>query len=118
MKKYLFSVFVFALSVCNVYALGSLQCTYTESTFCTSMTRGKYCCPNGTYQTSYSCPSGWSLSGTYCSRADRTLSDSTGTYVQSYSGCNATSKRTECCTVHASLPSGTSSADCSYCMIM
>ena len=50
---------------------------------------GYCCCNSGTSHSEYYCDSGYTLSGTTCSRADTTGSDETGTYVISYGTCDA-----------------------------
>ncbi len=50
----------------------------------------KYACPNG--NTSLYCPTGWTLSGSTCSRSNTTSSDSTGNYKMEYTSCSASTK--------------------------
>ncbi len=47
----------------------------------------KYCCETG--ETELRCPSGWTRSGSTCSRSATTSSDSTGSYKVTYTSCTA-----------------------------
>jgi len=61
----------------------------TASDVCNSnLLNAVYACPSG--ETKKTCPSGWSLSGSTCSRSATTGSDSTGTYEMTYTSCAAT----------------------------
>lgn len=75
------------------------SCT-SQNEFPSVCTQGQYCCPNNNYKLTYSCPSGWSLSETTCSRNSTTGSDDTGYYTQEYGSCTATSSQQTCCTVN------------------
>ena len=76
---------------------------YTVTDFNTECTSGS-CCPNGNYMLKYSCPSGWTLSGTTCVRSGSTTgSDSTGTYKLTYGSCDAVSRQEGCCTKKAGI---------------
>ena len=60
-----------------------------------SISSGYCCCLNGS-STTYSCPSGWTVSGTTCVRSDTAGNDSTGSYVISYGTCDATPSPIDC----------------------
>lgn len=49
-----------------------------------------YCCKSGTAKT---CPSGWTASGSTCTRASTTGSDTYGYYTQTYGTCDATEEQ-------------------------
>lgn len=49
-----------------------------------------YCCKSGTAKT---CPFGWTASGSTCTRASTTGSDTYGYYTQTYGTCAATKKQ-------------------------
>lgn len=84
----------------QTYAAQVTSC-YTVTDFNNECTSGS-CCPDGNYMLEYSCPSGWTLSGTTCVRNGSTTgSDSTGTYTLTYGSCDASSTRQKCCTKKA-----------------
>ena len=60
-----------------------------------SLPSGYCCCDNGS-NTTYYCPSGWTVSGTTCVRSDTAGNDSTGSYVISYDTCDATPEIVYC----------------------
>jgi len=86
-----------ALAIIAVPNLARAACMDIEECLNTAPA-GYCCCTNGQTGSSYSCPDGYTLSGTTCSRADTTSSDETGTYVISYDTCNATVSLITCTT--------------------
>lgn len=72
----------------------------TVAEFATRCSLGTYCCPNGLYKTTTSCPSGWILDAATntCTRATVTATDAAGSYTETYGTCAPTTTNVECCT--------------------
>lgn len=106
---------IYALSSVNVAdAAEALFCTTTQS-FTSTCVSGQYCCPNNNYKVIRSCPDGWQLSGSTCSRASTTGSDENGDYTVEYTSCDAIEERQTCCDIKTNL-SAIESAKCLSCV--
>ena len=95
------------------FGLSITMCLSLED--CTSQIKSglgseKYCCPTGETKTqlSQTCPLGWTLVGTECTRATVTGSNARGTYTTTYGTCAPTSSTTTI-TCYAPSTSGTTS---------
>lgn len=95
-------------------AAEALFCTTTQS-FPSTCVSGQYCCPNNNYKVIRSCPDGWKLSGSTCSRDSITGSDETGNYTIKYTSCDAVEERQTCCDIKTNL-SVTESVRCLSCV--
>ncbi len=99
MKKHLIFMLGVVITVHPTIAATLSECSgpvvsMTPTAICSTKTSG-YACAE-CYTTSYTCPTGWSSSGTStCSRAATTLTaDSKGYRQQNYGTCDATESKT------------------------
>lgn len=77
-----------------------------------------YCCPTGETKTVYSCPSGWTLKGTDCIRANASAgSDNKGYMAYVYGSCSATAEKKECF-VNSSSSIDSTGKMCMQCIII
>ncbi len=71
------------------------------------------CCPTGNMGTTKSCPTGWGLSGSTCTRSATNGSDSSGYYTQTYGTCNPKETSFACYEISTTY---TDSKQCAACL--
>lgn len=91
LKSLLCATFIFSF-------ISDAFCVCDNSTKCCQKTTKQFCCPNGTTETTYSCPTFWTYisSSNICSRSSISSSDSTGYYTQNYGTCEPTATTAQC----------------------
>lgn len=95
------TLFIAAIVAWQTPPIGAAEvrlCINTKN-FNDTCASGQFCCPNDNYMTSYSCPTGYTLSGTTCSRSATSGSDDTGYYTQNYGTCDAVGLQLQCCNI-------------------
>lgn len=71
------------------------QCCTAQQCATTMTSTNNYCCQVRT-DTTYSCPLGWSVSGTSCVRSNGEANDAKGYYNATYGTCDATKTTKNC----------------------
>lgn len=99
MKKYVFIILAAVMMRPDAARAAQAVSCVTQADFPKVCNTNQYCCASSDYMIKYSCPDGYTLSGTKCSRSASTGSDTTGNYTITYDTCDAQATQEKCCTV-------------------